>query len=515
MGKLGQLLVARGWITVQQLTRALKNQNVVGGRLGTCLLEMDAITEDLLQKGLSEQLGVPAVRVEELRGIPEEVQELLPAKLARRCRAIPFRALGGRLDVAMLDARNLACQDEIAFATGKRVRVHVGNEIRIFEALEKYYDEECPSRFATLLDRLNRSRYLWEKDIQPTPGPHREVLAPLEGDPFARPPRMQPPPELPDVPAPTASTPAPPRRQRVVLPATGPSSIAPAVRPPTSAAALFAAASPSPAAPSAVPAPQVPASPAAAPAPARPAPPARPRSLPLSAEEQALLRGSEVRQPTPSAMPPTPPTPPTPAMPAMPAMPPPPTPSAPQAAPAPLSPAAPAPAASPIEPPQNLAGALTALALVRDREEVGDLLLGFLGTRYRRVVLFQANRDGVAAWRAKGAGIDLKAFSSFSVGFDRPSIFLNLRGGSGLHLGPLAPMPAHRELAATWGGELPRDCVMMPVRLRERLVAVIYADRAESGPPGLHLEELKRLTDATVAAFERCILFKKQAVRGA
>jgi hypothetical protein len=55
----------------------------------------------------------------------------------------------------------------------------------------------------------------------------------------------------------------------------------------------------------------------------------------------------------------------------------------------------------------------------------------------------------------------------------------------------------------------------MPVRLRERLVAVIYADRAESGPPGLHLEELKRLTDATVAAFERCILFKKQAVRGA
>ena len=138
----------------------------------------------------------------------------------------------------MLDARNLACQDEIAFATGKRVRVHVANEIRIFEALEKYYDEECPSRFATLLDRLNRSRYLWEKEIQPPAAPHREVLAPLEGDPFARPPRMQPPPELPDVPGPApAPSQAPqasqaPRRPRVVLPATGPSSLAPAVRPP-------------------------------------------------------------------------------------------------------------------------------------------------------------------------------------------------------------------------------------------------------------------------------------------
>ncbi len=131
------------------------------------------------------------------------------------------------------------------------------------------------------------------------------------------------------------------------------------------------------------------------------------------------------------------------------------------------------------------------------------------------MALFQASRDEVSAWRAAGAGIDLKAFSAFSVGFDRPSIFLNLRGGSGLHLGPLAPMPIHRELAATWGGELPRDSVVMPVRLRGRLIAMIYADRAESGPAGLHLEELKRLTDATVAAFERCILFKKQAVRGA
>ena len=42
MAKLGQLLVARGWITVQQLTRALQNQSVVGGRLGSCLLEIDA-----------------------------------------------------------------------------------------------------------------------------------------------------------------------------------------------------------------------------------------------------------------------------------------------------------------------------------------------------------------------------------------------------------------------------------------------------------------------------------------
>jgi hypothetical protein len=169
----------------------------------------------------------------------------------------------------------------------------------------------------------------------------------------------------------------------------------------------------------------------------------------------------------------------------------------------------------PLPPPADLEEALEALAAVHDREEVGDILLAFLGAHYRRVALFQAGRDRVTAWRATGLGVEPKAFAAFSVGFDRPSLFLNLRGGSGLHLGPLPPMPAHRELAVAWGGELPRECVMLPVRLRDRLVAILYADRAEGGPAGLPLEELKRLTEATVAAFERCILYKKQAVPGA
>src|SRR5260370_23431976 len=171
MGKLGQLLVARGWIAVQQLTRALQNQNAVGGRIGTCLLEMEVLGEDLLARSLSEQLGVPAAVIEDLRGIPDEVLRLIPEKLARRCRAVPFRVAGGRLDVAMQDPRNLVCQDDIAFACGRRVKVHVLHELRIFEALQRYYREECPSRYSLLLDRLNRARYLWAgKDSASRPG---------------------------------------------------------------------------------------------------------------------------------------------------------------------------------------------------------------------------------------------------------------------------------------------------------------------------------------------------------
>ncbi len=437
MGKLGQLLVARGWITVQQLTRALQNQSVVGGRLGTCLLESDALGEDLLLKGLAEQLGVPAVNLDDLRGIPEEVLALLPEKLARRCRAIPFRVEGSRLDLAMMDARNLACQDEIAFASGKRVKVYVAHELRILEALEKHYREETPSRYGRLVERLNRARYFWERpetraeSVTTLATPLDDLLGVR-----AAPPRMAPPPLLPE----TAAASAPARFQPAPAPPKPP-----APRPASAVPPPAPAVQPPKAAPTPEPTPPPPPAPAVA---ASPAPAKRPTSVPLSLEEREALGVL----------------------------------------------------------PKTLDEVEKAFEGTWDRETVAQIVLGFLGRSHRRVALFQTGRDKVSAWLAAGEGIDQAAFRKFSVGFDQPSVFLNLRQGSSLYIGPLPPMPAHRELARAWGGDLPRDCVMLPVRMKDRLVMVIYADGAKK----FDLEQLQRLAVSTAVAFERCILHKKQ-----
>ncbi len=456
MAKLGQLLVARGWITVQQLTRALKNQNVAGGRLGTCLMEMDAITEELLLKGLAEQLGVPTASGDDLRGVPEEVVGLLHEKLARRCRAIPFRVEGGRLDLALMDPRNLSAQDEIAFASGKRVKVFVAEEVRILEALERYYGEECPSRFAMVLDRLNRARFLWEKKPVEQPEPE-----PLFDSPFAPPPRMKLAPDLPEL------TPLPP--------------------PPVPAAILWS--------PDELPPPRPgltgaqPAAATAAPVPqaAAPVPIQRAKSVSLTPEERAELGPFAAEAPA--------------ALPAGPT------------SPRELPPTLPMPTVQPSPPPPqqqpaSLEEATAALGEVSDLEEVARVLLGYLGRNHRRVALFQVSRDRVNAWKVQGTGIDRDAFAAFSVGFDQPSIFLNLRHGGGVYFGPLPPMPAHRQLARTWGGDLPRDCVILPVRIKDRLILILYADGAVKGP--VELPQMQRLLDAATAAVERCILTNRQ-----
>ena len=162
--RLGELVEKRGQITREQLLRALRNQKVLGGRLGTCLLEIEALSEEQLCSALAEQFAMPCATPEDLRGIPDDVLEMLPAKVARRCHAIAFRASSTQVKVALIDARNLAYQDEISFVVGKRILWHVAPELRLMEALEKHYGVECPSRYAKLLDKMNRSRFLWARE---------------------------------------------------------------------------------------------------------------------------------------------------------------------------------------------------------------------------------------------------------------------------------------------------------------------------------------------------------------
>lgn len=162
--RLGELLERRGVITREQLLRALRNQKVVGGKLGTCLLEIDAVPEEALLQALAEQQDGSAAGADDLRGVPDVVLQLVPSKVARRLAAVPFKASGTQARIAVLDCNDLAALDELSFVTGRRVHLHVTSEARLFEALERYYGEPCSQRIAKLVERLNRSRYLWRAD---------------------------------------------------------------------------------------------------------------------------------------------------------------------------------------------------------------------------------------------------------------------------------------------------------------------------------------------------------------
>jgi hypothetical protein len=84
-------------------------------------------------------------------------------------------------------------------------------------------------------------------------------------------------------------------------------------------------------------------------------------------------------------------------------------------------------------------------------------------------------------------------------------VFANLRQGAAFYLGPLPSEPIHRDLARAWDGMLPRECLLLPVRLQGRLVTVVYADRGEADLATIDTAALQVLAARTAAAFELCI----------
>jgi hypothetical protein len=138
--KLGEILVARGLITPEQVEDALFSQRQYGGRLGTNLIELGYISDDDLARCLSEQLNVPYARPQAMAAIPGDVIARLPRKVAEKYRIVPLKFQAGDLHVGMADPQNFAKVDELSFALNVRLHPYVVTEVSMNYALERYYN---------------------------------------------------------------------------------------------------------------------------------------------------------------------------------------------------------------------------------------------------------------------------------------------------------------------------------------------------------------------------------------
>lgn len=70
--RIGDILLARELIQPHDLEKALQLQQSVGGRLGTLLVRIGAVSEDVLLQSLSEQLGYPLLGFEQ--PLPDDIR---------------------------------------------------------------------------------------------------------------------------------------------------------------------------------------------------------------------------------------------------------------------------------------------------------------------------------------------------------------------------------------------------------------------------------------------------------
>src|SRR5512142_202284 len=86
--RLGEILVKMGACSDAAVRDALKNQIIFGGRLGTNLLELQAVTEEALAKALGQQHGLPSVHGPQQ--LDPAALALVTPEIADRYDVIPF-----------------------------------------------------------------------------------------------------------------------------------------------------------------------------------------------------------------------------------------------------------------------------------------------------------------------------------------------------------------------------------------------------------------------------------------
>ena len=145
--KLGELLIKKNLLTQAQLEEALQAQVIFGGKLGTVLIEMGLITEDILAEILGQLINIPCAKPGQLQNIPDNVIKIISPELAEKHKVMPISVIGKKLTLAMADPRNLQSIDEISFRTGYIVMPILALEVRLVFALENYYGVKRTMRY--------------------------------------------------------------------------------------------------------------------------------------------------------------------------------------------------------------------------------------------------------------------------------------------------------------------------------------------------------------------------------
>jgi hypothetical protein len=438
--RLGEILVRERACSEAAVRDALKNQIIFGGRLGTNLLEIQAVTEDALARALGQQHGLPAVHGD-VHAEPIAVSLVSP-EVADRCDAIPIVLKDRRLGVVVVDPRNVATLDELAFATGRAVHPIVAPEARVWALLRKHYGIERHLRGIDVdfehLQRVAQARSLDVAARLPTPGvgdlmDESEFEALYEK-------QLKPP---------GAATPEEGSR----LQAPGSRPVAPAATPtptPTATATATPTATATATA-TAAPAPtdeiveltdlleEEPPPPAAAP----PAPARRPRVTP-ELEAQVLAALSE----RPGHAPPV---------------------------------RLAAAHAEPEPSPLSFAEATRFLEGVGERDAIAKTVLRYARSRFKRALLLTVHRGVAHGWAGLGATVVPQVVRRIHLALGQPGILDTVVRTRAHFLGPIPKTDANIRLLKALGGGVPTNAFLVPILAMGRVVNVFYADNGRGG----------------------------------
>ena len=166
--RVGDLLVQRGYITDEQLSDALEEQQKTKGKLGQVLIDMGFITEEQFAGVICAQLGIESVNLADFKPDPQLI-ELIGEDVLRKDELLPigydennFNAL----KVAMADPMNLGAIDDVQLVTGMEVVPFYASLTQINMHLDKLFGKKQAMEALEQFQQEHAGEFAEEEEVE-------------------------------------------------------------------------------------------------------------------------------------------------------------------------------------------------------------------------------------------------------------------------------------------------------------------------------------------------------------
>jgi type IV pilus assembly protein PilB len=135
----GELLVAKGLLSPEDLLEVLDEQREHGGRLGEVLLRLKMLNDEDVTQSLAEHLSIEYLRFDDISKVDMNVARALPESIAKRFCLLAVREEDGKTLVAMADPLNVIAIDTVTLKMKRRIKLAISSPAEIRRTIEAVY----------------------------------------------------------------------------------------------------------------------------------------------------------------------------------------------------------------------------------------------------------------------------------------------------------------------------------------------------------------------------------------
>jgi hypothetical protein len=151
------------------------------------------------------------------------------------------------------------------------------------------------------------------------------------------------------------------------------------------------------------------------------------------------------------------------------------------------------------------------LQTVSHRDQVADIFLRHVASYLPRLALFAVHRGKIVGWHARGQMV-VEDVQALALSEEADSVLRNPCRTGEPYLGKIPPTEANDALIQCLGDPVPIEVVVIPVKVKERVVALLVGDTPGESALAVRVADLVEAAKLVDVAFEILILRNKLQV---